>query len=929
MEQLADKFYESLILSQYQHNQHVIKQKVGPLDEGFCQFDLRDPEQYRKHLLTTMHHYLPKKIPQVKIKFYQYSKAANIEEKVEEEFQYAAEYFQAEEFQQYMSEQLNNKKTHLLDNDMETIFTNINNKKEQQERVRQVRIENELKKQREFEDDMGLEFDDNGDIINHKDMESKLESKQRHQINQLWIDKYTSQKFFELLTDEATNRNVLTWIKTWDEVVYPEAPIVNLKVPLSMQKQYVHSGLQAVNGVPQRAPTHHFVQHQDQFSFKNKKVLLLYGPPGTGKSTMARVLAKHCGYNITEVNASDERTGDRLLEKIKSATQMNSHFSKAAPSPVNGGNQDDKQKPVCLIVDEVDGAVGSGGSLDGQKGVGKIVEYLKKCINYSENLAKKRNQADEDDEGDEDMKDQDDNDQEEGASKIAKKAGKKKKDDGIRELKRPIIFICNDLYSKALMPLRDIALCVKIEESNYERLLQRLRFICKKENFKVDDQILRELCEETRFDARSCINTLQFMAAQQRENGEKITVNQAVETCGKMTYGKDNFDNVFNIADELLFCKDRHIYTNNVKLLKEVRQKVQVLGDSQLLNDYLFHNYSSSVGYFDDDLEKTAYFLDTMSRAELNQSFIGRTQNYEMLSTQYIPAYTFRKFCAGVRISKNEFPKEVRNFRFERQKYKDTFDKLLDLSGGKSQRKGFRKLKENDVNNEERFKLDKNTSLQTGIRKRDFNTDILPFIYHMVHPNIREINTQLFTKHERIAFQQAIEIMIMFDITLKPESQDSLLDLSNYNADIAQFEPDLTSLVTFKGGHKQYMRNKTQILVLQNYESIKQRMLTSSNGQLGDYFETLKLKKSAAIEDTKLSGFGFLAGIAAQTQQNQKKRKLDQISGARSNQNNAENAISEQNQQQQQESTGRFTYKFKEGHSKNFKRELNFDYFTA
>jgi chromosome transmission fidelity protein 18 len=37
----------------------------------------------------------------------------------------------------------------------------------------------------------------------------------------LWVDKYTSKKFFDLLTDEVTNRNVLTWLKTWDEVVFP------------------------------------------------------------------------------------------------------------------------------------------------------------------------------------------------------------------------------------------------------------------------------------------------------------------------------------------------------------------------------------------------------------------------------------------------------------------------------------------------------------------------------------------------------------------------------------------------------------------------------------------------------------------------------------------------------------------------------------
>jgi len=53
--------------------------------------------------------------------------------------------------------------------------------------------------------------------------------------------------------------------------------------------------------------------------------------------------------------------------------------------------------------------------------------------------------------------------------------------------------------------------------------------------------------------------------------------------------------------------------------------------------------------------------------------------------------------------------------------------------------------------------------------------------------------------------------------------------------------------------------------------------------------------------DAKLSGYGFLAGA-----QNPKKRKREEI-----------------------ETAGRFMYKFKEGHSKNFRRELNFAYFLV
>lgn len=229
-----------------------------------------------------------------------------------------------------------------------------------------------------------------------------------------------------------------------------------------------------------------FVQSQlspDQiYSIHNKKILLLYGPPGGGKSTMARVLAKHCKYESLEINASDERSGERLLEKIKNATQMNSCFK---------ANQPDK--PVCLIIDEVDGALGNGEKQDRSKGIGLVVEYLKKCINYTAKKAKSK-EMEEDDLINEEQDTNDSSNAEEGKEETKKKVTKKKKDEGIRELTRPIIFICNDAYAKALRPLKEIALQIKVGSTHAERLLKRLRYICKMEGFSIDDKILRELC---------------------------------------------------------------------------------------------------------------------------------------------------------------------------------------------------------------------------------------------------------------------------------------------------------------------------------------------------------------------------------------------------------------------------------------------------
>ena len=67
--------------------------------------------------------------------------------------------------------------------------------------------------------------------------------------------------------------------------------------------------------------------------------------------------------------------------------------------------------------------------------------------------------------------------------------------------------------------------------------------------------------------------------------------------------------------------------------------------------------------------------------------------------------------------------------------------------------------------------------------------------------------------------------MVMFDVKLK---DDSL----NLDSQVASFEPDIGSLVTFKNGRNEFMRNKTQILMLQNYELVKQKMLACTAGDV-------------------------------------------------------------------------------------------------
>merc|ERR1712141_91273 len=89
-------------------------------------------------------------------------------------------------------------------------------------------------------------------------------------------------------------------------------------------------------------------KNEQKFVQKVKKgrpevsVLLFCGPPGTGKSTLAHIVANHCGYRPFEINASDSRTGKKLKDLIENAATMKPMFGDS--------------RPPLIIMDEIDGA---------------------------------------------------------------------------------------------------------------------------------------------------------------------------------------------------------------------------------------------------------------------------------------------------------------------------------------------------------------------------------------------------------------------------------------------------------------------------------------------------------------------------------------------------------------------------------------------
>ena len=70
------------------------------------------------------------------------------------------------------------------------------------------------------------------------------------------------------------------------------------------------------------------------------------------------------------VTASDLKNGEDMVEMVRNSLSTNSHFGKL------GFEQ--KPKPVCLIIDELDGAFG-GGAYQAD-GISKVAAFIQKCL---------------------------------------------------------------------------------------------------------------------------------------------------------------------------------------------------------------------------------------------------------------------------------------------------------------------------------------------------------------------------------------------------------------------------------------------------------------------------------------------------------------------------------------------------------------------
>ncbi|CAH8282997.1 unnamed protein product [Eruca vesicaria subsp. sativa] len=633
--------------------------------------------------------------------------------------------------------------------------------------------------------------------ISSEDQNETITTETSVMHERLWVDKYSPSSFTELLSDEQTNREVLLWLKQWDASVFgSEIRSTTDEVLSALKRHSTPSHRQKSDSAFTRKkefnrwnkerstyPTNSDVSNSDttdNHDLLNKKsklvgppeqkILLLCGPPGLGKTTLAHVAAKHCGYRVVEINASDERSAAAIETRILDVVQMNSVTADS--------------RPKCLVIDEIDGALGDG------KGA---VDVILKMV-----LAEKKNAT--------------------GKENVDNRKTSSKKERRTAPLSRPIICICNDLYAPALRPLRQIAKVHIFVQPTVSRVVNRLKYICNMEGMKTRSFGLSALADYTECDIRSCLNTLQFL---NKKNETLNVIDIGSQVVGRKDMSKSLFDIWKEIFNKRKMKRERSndASGSEAKKFDFLHSLVSSRGDYDLIFDGIHENILQ-LQYHDPAMDKTVSCLDCLGTSDLLHRYIMRTQQMHLYV--YIPSLVIpiHRRVAQIQRPTIQWPKSYHRCR------------TLLVEKQESLRSWHHKIPPY---------IGRHLSVKSFVED-----SISPLLHILSPPTLRPVASHLLSERQKDQLASLVMLMHSYSLTYKNVKLDPAL--SNLRESVASdtsvlaLDPHLFDCISFKGRqikHHVLTLAMKQVLV---HEVEKQKILQASGGRSG-ILSTPEIKK--------------------------------------------------------------------------------------
>ncbi|KAG1151070.1 hypothetical protein G6F37_005893 [Rhizopus arrhizus] len=461
--------------------------------------------------------------------------------------------------------------------------------------------------------------------------ESKRQRKKKKVVEkdssgELWVDRYRPKTYSDLTGDQSLFREVLKWVKQWDYCVFRKLPPQETQRDKAM-RQYEDARQQNTRRFRRFDPQ----ETNDPLLRPEKKILLLSGPPGFGKTTVAHVMARMAGYNIVEINASDDRTGDVVKTKIKSALEMQAIIRDANSSETGERMMTMNQKPNLVIIDEIDGVSSKSGNSDSF--ISQLVQLATVEIGGEQSKKSKQKQ---------------------------------------KPLLRPIICICNDVYAPALRPLRSVAQVMHFKEVPMITVAKRLGEICENEGLETDLGTLRMLAETADGDLRSCINTLQYIRSTSRVFTKNMLNDGGI---GK----KDSNQYLFSIWENI-FCTPKSSISSRVedqgKYVDRLVQAITSNGEIERIMQGCHESYPL-MRFHDVAMEKCVQMNEWFDFYDQINNRINERQEYDLYKYLPYPAVNFHRFFAGTTTQEHrvEYPK----VDYQVYSAKKSFENLIDM----------------------------------------------------------------------------------------------------------------------------------------------------------------------------------------------------------------------------------------------------------